>query len=84
MTPGSGISPREENGNPLQCPWLGNLLDKETWWATYSPWGCKESDMTARLTLHYIIIVKLELAAVETENPESKLLNYSLLNVQQP
>ena len=34
LTPGSGISPKEENGNPLQCPWLGNLLDKETWGAT--------------------------------------------------
>ena len=59
-------------------------MDRGAWQATYSPWGCKESDMTERLILHYIIIVKLELAAVETENPKSKLLTYSLLNVQQP
>ena len=26
--------PLEENGNPLQCPWLGNPLDKGAWWAT--------------------------------------------------
>ena len=59
-------------------------MDRGAWQATYSPWGSKESDMTEQLILHYIIIVKLELAVVETENPESKLLNYSLLNVQQP
>ena len=59
-------------------------MNRGAWQATYSPLGCKESDMTERLTLHYIIIVKLDLAAVETENPESKLLNYSLLNTQQP
>ena len=59
-------------------------MDRGAWQATYSPWGCNESDMTERLILHYIIIVKLELAAVETENPKSKLLTYSLLNVQQP
>jgi len=59
-------------------------MDRGAWQATYSPWGCKESDLTERLILHYIIIVKLELAAVETENPKSKLLTYSLLNVQQP
>ena len=59
-------------------------MNRGAWQATYSPWGCKESDRAERLTLHYVIIVKLELAAVETENPESKLLNYSLLNTQQP
>ena len=59
-------------------------MDRGAWQTAYSPWGCKESDMTEQLILHYIIIVKLELAVVETENPESKLLNYSLLNVQQP
>ena len=82
--PGSGRSPGGGQGNPVQYSCLENPMDGGAWQATYSPWGCKESDMTARLTLHYIIIVKLELAAVETENPESKLLNYSLLNVQQP
>ena len=31
--PGSGRSPREENGYPLQYSCLGNPMDKEAWWA---------------------------------------------------
>ena len=29
--PGSGISPREVNDNPLRCSCQGNLKDKVTW-----------------------------------------------------
>ena len=29
--PGSGRSPREGNGNPLQCSCLGNPKDRGTW-----------------------------------------------------
>ena len=32
--PGSGRSPAEEHGNPLQCSWLENPMDREAWWAT--------------------------------------------------
>ena len=32
--PGSGRSPGEENGNPLQYSCLGNPMDRGTWWAT--------------------------------------------------
>ena len=32
--PGSGKSPREGNGNPLQCSCLGNSKDRGAWWAT--------------------------------------------------
>ena len=32
--PGSGISPGEGNGNPLQYSCLENPLDREIWWAT--------------------------------------------------
>ena len=45
-TPGSGISPGEGNGNPLQYSCLENSTDRDC-----SPWGCKELDMTERLTL---------------------------------
>jgi hypothetical protein len=31
--PGSGISPEEENGNPVQYSYLGNPIDREAWWA---------------------------------------------------
>ena len=32
--PGSGRSPGEGNGNPLQYSCLGNLTDRIVWWAT--------------------------------------------------
>ena len=32
--PGSGRSPREGNGNPLQYSCLENPTDKGAWWAT--------------------------------------------------
>ena len=32
--PGSGRSPGEGNGNPLQYPCLGNAKDRGAWWAT--------------------------------------------------
>ena len=32
--PGSGRSPVEGNGNPLQYPCLGNTINRGAWWAT--------------------------------------------------
>ena len=32
--PGSGRSPEEGNGNPLQCSCLGNCMDRGAWQAT--------------------------------------------------
>ena len=46
LTPGSERSPGEGNGNPFQYSSLENPMDRRAWWATYSPWGSKESDMT--------------------------------------
>ena len=31
--PGSGRSPAEGNGYPLQCSCLGNPMDRGAWWA---------------------------------------------------
>ena len=56
-TPGSGRSPGEGNGNPLQCPCLGNPMDRGAWWAAYSPWGRKELDMTEQLMLSLPITI---------------------------
>ena len=36
--PGSGRSPREGRGNPLQYSCLENPMDSGAWWATYSLW----------------------------------------------
>ena len=44
LIPGSGRSPGEENGNPLQYSCLENSMDRG-----YSPWGHKETDMTEQL-----------------------------------
>ena len=44
MFPGSGRSPREGYGNPLQYSCLGNPRDKGACWATVH--GVTESDMT--------------------------------------
>ena len=32
-SPGSGRSPREGNGNPLQCSCLESPMDRRAWWA---------------------------------------------------
>ena len=34
LSPGSGGSPGEGNGNPLQDSWLGSPMDIGRWWAT--------------------------------------------------
>ena len=39
LIPGSGRTPGEENGYPLQCSCLENCTDWGTSWATYSPWN---------------------------------------------
>ena len=42
--PGSGRSPGEGSGNPLQCSSLGNPMDRAAWWAMVHG-VTKESDM---------------------------------------
>ena len=46
LIPGSGRSPGEGNGNPLQYSCLENPMDRKVWW------GHKESDTAKQLTLH--------------------------------
>ena len=49
MIPGSGRSPGEGNDNPLQYSCLENPHGQRSL-VGYSPWGCKESDTTERLS----------------------------------
>ena len=51
LIPGSGRSPGEGNGNPLQCSYLGNAMDRGSWWATVHG-VAKELDMTEQLSTH--------------------------------
>ena len=51
--PGSGRSPGEGNGNPLQCSCLGNSMDGAAWQATVHG-GHKESDTIEGLHFHFI------------------------------
>ena len=51
--PGSGKSPGEGNGNPLQYSCLGNPMDRGSWWATVH--GVAESDMTEQLHFHFLL-----------------------------
>ena len=50
--PGLGRCPGERNGNPLQFSYLENPMGRGVWWA-YSSRGCRESDVTERLTLQW-------------------------------
>ena len=45
LIPGSGRSPGEGNGNPLQYSCLENPPGQRRL-AGYRPWGCKESNTT--------------------------------------
>ena len=52
LIPGSGRSPGEGHGNPLQYSCLENPHGQNL--ADYSPWGCKELDMTEATEHAYI------------------------------
>ena len=54
--PGSGRSPGEENGNPTPVFFPGKSHGQRSL-EGYSPWGCKESDMTEQTTLKYYLVM---------------------------
>jgi len=56
--PGSGRSPGQENGNPLQYSCLGNPVDRGAWQTTVHGIA-KESDMTLRLNNNYNYVLTM-------------------------
>ena len=48
---GLGRCPGGRHGKALQYSYLGNPVDRGSL-AGYSPWGCKESDLAERLSMH--------------------------------
>ena len=54
--PGSGRSPGEGYGNPLQFSCLENPMDRSL--VGYSPWGRKESNTTKQLYLVHKMYIK--------------------------
>ena len=55
LIPGLGRSPGGGHGDPFQYSCLENPHGQRCL-AGYRPWGCKESDMTERLsTDHYVL-----------------------------
>ena len=57
LTPGSGRSPGEGNGHPLQHSCLENPMDRGTLWATVP--GVAESDMTEQLTFRASLVAQV-------------------------
>ena len=53
LIPGSGRSPGEGNGNPLQCSWLENLMDGGAWWATVHGVARVRHDLATKLPPPY-------------------------------
>ena len=56
LIPGSERFSGEGNSNPFQYTCLENSRDRGDWWG-YSPWGCKELDLTEQLTLSLFILL---------------------------
>ncbi|CAI9155416.1 unnamed protein product [Rangifer tarandus platyrhynchus] len=67
LMPGSGRSPGEGNGYPLQYYCLGNPMDRGAWWATVHGVS-KELDTTKRLNNNkYIYIYIKYISAIKKE-----------------
>ena len=82
--PGLGRSPGERKGYSFQYSGLENSMD--------SPWGCKESDMTEQLSLHFRLwleVMKImaayfkrshvHTATLSAPNPEAGLHHFTPL-----
>ena len=58
--PGSGRSPLEGNGNPLQCSCLENPMDRGAWRATVHGVAESQTDLVTEHTHTYTLYLKLQ------------------------
>ena len=58
--PGWGRYPGGANSNPLQYSCLEYPMDRGTWWAVYSPWGHKETQLVTCSFQLMVIISRRE------------------------
>ena len=56
--PGLGRSPRGGHGSPFQYSYLENPHGQMSYLAGYSPWGCKEPDMTERISTQHSTLIQ--------------------------
>ena len=61
LIPGSGRSPGEGNGNPLQYCCLGNPMDRGAWWATVHRVAKSQTGPSARGHTHMTFVLHSEL-----------------------
>ena len=75
MIPGSGRFPGEGNGYPLQDSGLENSMRSVV---GYSPWGCKESHSTERLTLSLFFQAPCYITGFLSHNPQIQKTDASI------
>ena len=81
--PGLGRSPGEGNSYLLQYSGLENSMERGAWQAIYSPWGCKELDMTERLPhTHTHFTYNVLISSVQKSDPVIHIhIYYFLKNI---
>ena len=63
LFPGSGRSPGERNGNPLQYSCLENSMDRGAWWATVHGVAKGQTRLSDRVNTHSYLKVGLKASA---------------------
>ena len=75
LIPGLGRSPGGENGNPLQCSCLGNLMDRGVWQPTLF------CDKKSRTRLSHWTTTNHEFANTSDDQDPKLLINQKLFSV---
>ena len=66
LIPGSGRSPGEGDGNPLQHSCLENLMDRGAWWATVHGLAKSQTQLSDQTTIISSIYVSIPISPPPT------------------